>query len=368
MKHGGSNVAFEKVAAGYKPTKASFGDILRREREAMGASWNDVSNNCGATKKQVAAWEHDEEIPNPLQLHKLCGMFRRLRFFAHTVSTSSTYQRAVKDLRPLATEQLPPPPELPDAPKTFGEALRQARVHEGMDQAEVGELMGVTGQAVSAWESGENVPVETHYQKLLDVFGDWLKDAPAPPSRPIPPPSGGRTITRNAGNTNGAGNGPRVAPPAPVMPALAPLPPLPPILPVTPGMTAAPPRACEARVQELEVELQLYKEAHDQVAARADLLAKQVANVEDARVSERAAAVRATSDLQRELDELHAQLQAPDVAQRVTVDPQAIVKWIVQVQTARAAGGVGAQMVALLDTASDLGMDLASVLAVLRGG
>lgn len=51
-----------------------------------------------------------------------------------------------------------------------------------MTLAQLGKLVGVTGGAVTAWESGRNIPDAVMLTKLaaaLNVTLNWLAEAPA---------------------------------------------------------------------------------------------------------------------------------------------------------------------------------------------
>jgi len=172
--------------------RLTFGDVLKREREAQGLSHHDVSCRVGVSKALVRAWEKGVNFPNRFEMKKLIGSMRSLSHYIHLLP-QETVAAVVNDFR-TAEEEFPkqlaaivrdePPP------KTFGEALRRVRLSEGFGQDEVGELVGVTGQAVSAWESGNSNPVKDHYDKLVRLFSD-LCVAPKPDTRDIDKPDGG---------------------------------------------------------------------------------------------------------------------------------------------------------------------------------
>ena len=61
---------------------------------------------------------------------------------------------------------------------TFGEKIKEARLAKGWTQAELGEKVGVTKQAITAWETGHSRPrkkldVESLSQ-VLDISVDYL--------------------------------------------------------------------------------------------------------------------------------------------------------------------------------------------------
>jgi DNA-binding transcriptional regulator YiaG len=49
---------------------------------------------------------------------------------------------------------------------------RAIRVRAGATLDEVGELVGVSGEAVRLWETGQRVPSESHRGDYVDVLND----------------------------------------------------------------------------------------------------------------------------------------------------------------------------------------------------
>ena len=49
---------------------------------------------------------------------------------------------------------------------------RAIRVRAGVSLEEVGELVGVSGEAVRLWETGQRTPIEAHRDDYLDVLAD----------------------------------------------------------------------------------------------------------------------------------------------------------------------------------------------------
>lgn len=61
---------------------------------------------------------------------------------------------------------------------TVGKRIRMARKLRKMTQAELGEIMGMTGSAVSLWEKGGTVAMERSLHAFSDALGvrlEWLK-------------------------------------------------------------------------------------------------------------------------------------------------------------------------------------------------
>jgi transcriptional regulator with XRE-family HTH domain len=168
-----------------KLPKQTFGNLIQLEREKQGLSHRDIAVRCGVEREVVKTWERDEAIPGRLEMKKLLGSMQRLKHYMHLLP-AERHDQTLEDHKECygvdAPEQLAPiAPPLPPPPKTFGEALKRLRVHEGLSQEELGEMMKVTGQAISAWENGHVVPILDHYKMLLDLIPD-LKHAPSPKS------------------------------------------------------------------------------------------------------------------------------------------------------------------------------------------
>jgi transcriptional regulator with XRE-family HTH domain len=49
---------------------------------------------------------------------------------------------------------------------------RAIRVRAGVSLEEVGELVGVSGEAIRLWETGQRIPSEAHRDDYLDVLAD----------------------------------------------------------------------------------------------------------------------------------------------------------------------------------------------------
>lgn len=172
--------------------KLSFGALIKEERERQGLSHRDISVRCAVDRETVKSWERDEMYPSRIELKKLFGLLQRLRHYVHLLPTdiqNGVTADAKTSGAPLPEQLAPIAPPIMSYPKTFGEALKRARLHEGLGQDELGEIVGVTGQAVSYWETETNVPILDHYNALLDLL-PALHGAPKPVSRDIEKPGG----------------------------------------------------------------------------------------------------------------------------------------------------------------------------------
>ena len=63
---------------------------------------------------------------------------------------------------------------------TLGERIKAFRKNAGMSQEKVAELVSVSRQAVTKWESGKSAPSTDNLFKLAEIFGttvDLLLDS-----------------------------------------------------------------------------------------------------------------------------------------------------------------------------------------------
>ena len=49
--------------------------------------------------------------------------------------------------------------------------ISQKRKERGLTQAELGEMLGISGKAVSKWERGLSKPCDEHLERLIDLLG-----------------------------------------------------------------------------------------------------------------------------------------------------------------------------------------------------
>lgn len=86
----------------------------------------------------------------------------------------------VKALRKY-TKSEPVRKEKKENARSLGEVLKQHRVNSKMTQEFVAEVLGVSRQAVSKWESGASDPSTTNLMALAKLFGvspeELLKEA-----------------------------------------------------------------------------------------------------------------------------------------------------------------------------------------------
>jgi transcriptional regulator with XRE-family HTH domain len=164
----------------------TWGMALMRCRVAVDLSHRDVSERVGVSRGLVKAWERNEGVPTAQQLKRLYGSVPQLRAYENLLpndtQTDVEVERAAdQGVAPGQTLAEAPPPVLNDLdqPRTFQDALRLARQVEGLLQEEVGELIGVHQSTISSWERGDVLPVQDHYDLLVDLF-EVLRGAPKP--------------------------------------------------------------------------------------------------------------------------------------------------------------------------------------------
>lgn len=194
--------------ASSKPAdKQEFGNVLRFLRIKQGLSHVDLATRVGESQDLIKDWEGSRATPTVAQVKRLCGTLPKVRHFLHTlplgydrllagakaeefgfrpINTLADIDKDDDDLRKDIAEL-----KQTSFTKTFGGYLRYYRLEQGLSQDELGNLVGVSGQAVSAWEADLASPVRDNYDKLLSLYPK-LKDAPEPPMLSRPMPDGGK--------------------------------------------------------------------------------------------------------------------------------------------------------------------------------
>lgn len=209
----------------------TFGKALRHLRTKAGVPYKDVCRTIvGVNGAKVRDWESDVAVPNAYQLKGLYSMFPALRYY--TKLLPKAVRGAVMELAadrvaeegarvaagaagprvrlvspeddPLALaarasgafvlpdESGPPPAHVEESlppPATFGQALRQRRLHHGLTASELAELLEVSESAVYSMEQDESAVQASTVQKLESLLGPlgWRTEAPAPAPAAAPP-------------------------------------------------------------------------------------------------------------------------------------------------------------------------------------
>ena len=58
-----------------------------------------------------------------------------------------------------------------DPKKIFGQILQSIRIQKGLTQGQLGEKIGLTNKAISAWEAGTRGPDINDLFKLVEALG-----------------------------------------------------------------------------------------------------------------------------------------------------------------------------------------------------
>ena len=168
-----------------------LGQVIQRARVARGLSHREVGDRCGVSPDVSKAWESGELVPTSREWARLTNMVHRgLRVDAmlwrdararltsprdaendmQRAATYATSAEARLDFDPEARIDSEPP-EMPRAEDatTVGEALRRARIIEGVTQEDIAALVGVGDSSVSTWELGNGMPVRENFDKLVQL-------------------------------------------------------------------------------------------------------------------------------------------------------------------------------------------------------
>jgi len=129
---------------------ATFGEVLRRRRLALGLSRAALAARLGTTASGIADWEHGRASPSLRHRPWLTELFG-------------------EDLWPLQAES----PQ--DGERSLGERLRQRRLALGLSQRSLARLLGVRAKSIALWEKGTRTP----RGRYLDLVEAFLKSDPS---------------------------------------------------------------------------------------------------------------------------------------------------------------------------------------------
>lgn len=197
---------------------ATWGEILERHRLERKISVRTAAAGC---KCSVEKWNDlvtGKAWPNGRTKENIYTVFRSMRAHEALMTRerdAAAIRFAQEDLdgcdentksvvvTAVATGRLPPvssnaprfsplrspavarPLSLTGVP--FHQALRSARRHNGLTMSELAELMGVHPQTPGNWEDATVVPIQDHYDKLVQLFPE-IETAEKPSSRDISKP------------------------------------------------------------------------------------------------------------------------------------------------------------------------------------
>jgi transcriptional regulator with XRE-family HTH domain len=132
------------------PRTADTGSFLRELRRSRGLTQKELGRRIGRCDATICAWELARVTPSPASIRRLS---RALHVDDCTLCDRMQWPRP-----PLLTM---PPSELPPH-----ELIRWRRLQEGLNRAEVGRCVGVTGQTVRRWEGGDFRPRRAILERL----------------------------------------------------------------------------------------------------------------------------------------------------------------------------------------------------------
>jgi transcriptional regulator with XRE-family HTH domain len=129
---------------------ADTGSFLRELRRSRGLTQEELGRRIGRSDATICAWELARVTPSPASI-------RRLSRALHVVDSTLCDRM-----------RWPRPPLLTMAPSELSphELIRWRRLQEGLNCAEVGRCVGVTGQTVRRWESGDFRPRPATLERL----------------------------------------------------------------------------------------------------------------------------------------------------------------------------------------------------------
>lgn len=196
----------------------------------------EFSNRCSVSESKVVAWEDGTAYPTPDEFAKIKFQLRPIRAFRPLLEhywrsrKDAVLQKQIENLDeddepmnsmgeelavaaavaanpPIAEPAKKPSPRAapqgqerpwpnghPRDAKTFGEALRLARQHEDLSEAELAEIVEVSTKSVRQWEDAVFMPVVEMRNRLLDLFPVLIQSPTSNgggESRHIAKPTGG---------------------------------------------------------------------------------------------------------------------------------------------------------------------------------
>lgn len=128
----------QKPLAGYRNTAITLGDKIRNKRLELQLLQKDVAPFIEATESAVAYWESNRYQP---QIHSYLKVIEFLGYFPFDIDAS-----------------------------TLGGKIKECRFKNGLSHKKIGKLLGVDGATICAWERNENIPLEKHLKKLLELL------------------------------------------------------------------------------------------------------------------------------------------------------------------------------------------------------
>ncbi|MCI8589870.1 MAG: helix-turn-helix transcriptional regulator [Clostridiales bacterium] len=140
-----------------------IGEIIHQRRKELGLTLEDVGTYVGVGRSTVKKWE-DGHILN-MKRDKIALLAQILRLNPVTFIDGE-----IKDQKPEKQEDV-------TAMHSFGEQLRWIRLHKGLTQGDLAQMLGTSKQLISRYENGQSIPkisVVSEFAEKLHVSVDFL--------------------------------------------------------------------------------------------------------------------------------------------------------------------------------------------------
>jgi transcriptional regulator with XRE-family HTH domain len=128
---------------------------LRALRRAAGMTWREAAAHLDLSVSTLARYESGERRTPVAVLRRMAVVYRR---------PPGQLLRFSSDVTPL-------PPGYRWRPEDLPQAVQALRTAAGLSKVELGRLLGRSGQAVRAWETGRTRPTAATCRRLEAVFG-----------------------------------------------------------------------------------------------------------------------------------------------------------------------------------------------------
>lgn len=151
----------------------TIGEKIRASRESVGLTQEELASMCGTTKQTIYKYEIGKVVNIPLD---------RLETIADAIGVSPAYLAGWETGKkaPSCTDKYIDSSELDsrsnETATDICQKLRRLRAESGLTQEQFGKIAGVSGKAVSTWESGSKTPRFQSIQLLCSHFGIDLND------------------------------------------------------------------------------------------------------------------------------------------------------------------------------------------------
>lgn len=151
----------------------TIGEKIKASRESAGLTQEELASMCETTKQTIYKYEIGKVVNIPLD---------RLEKMANAIGVSPAYLTGwEKDKKaPSCTDKRIDSSEFDsrsnETATDICQKLRRLRAESGLTQEQFGKIAGVSGKAVSTWESGSKTPRFQSIQLLCSHFGIDLND------------------------------------------------------------------------------------------------------------------------------------------------------------------------------------------------